>query len=215
MTSHTIDSDTDNRTTPRPAIALVIPNTLAALGLSGIIARMMPHAEICSFGSFEAMENSQGKMFFHYFITVPILLNHASFFIQRQHQTIVLVHGEDTRHLPQGFHKLNVLESEQRLVRAFLQLANAAHNKRGVMPQPVRQAQGCTSNDGLLTPRERDVLRELIKGKTNKEIANDLGIALATVISHRKNIADKLGVKHLAALTIYAVTHGIVKAEDI
>ena len=48
-----------------------------------------------------------------------------------------------------------------------------------------------------------------------KEIAHTLGVEISTVISHRKNLAEKMGTKNMAALTIFAVTHGIVKAEDI
>ena len=201
----------------RPAIALIIPNTLTALGLSGILSRMMPHAEIVSFSNFNElkMEMERGRMFFHFFITVSILLNHAVFFIQQQHKTIVLVHGDDIRHLPQGFHTLNVLQSEQQLVRAFLRLAEGAHHRSGMLPESVREAQGEPSTDHLLTPRERDVLRLLVAGHTNKEIATTLGIELSTVITHRKNITEKLETKNMAALTIFAVTHGLVKAEEI
>ena len=54
-----------------------------------------------------------------------------------------------------------------------------------------------------------------MEGNTSKEIAHTLGVEISTVISHRKNLAEKMGTKNMAALTIFAVTHGIVKAEDI
>ncbi len=201
----------------RPAIALIIPNTLTALGLSGLLTRMVPHAEIALFHDFrEAEEETErGKAFFHYFTTAPVLLNHAAFFLRHQQKTIVLVHGDDVRHLPQGFHTLNVLQSEKELVRAFLLLAEGAHNRGGRIPDSVREAQGERDVAHLLTPRERDVLRLLVEGNTSKEIAHTLGVEISTVISHRKNLAEKMGTKNMAALTIFAVTHGIVKAEDI
>lgn len=201
----------------RPAIALIIPNTLTALGLSGLLTRMVPHAEIALFHDFrEAEEETErGKAFFHYFTTAPVLLNHAAFFLHHQQKTIVLVHGDDVRHLPQGFHTLNVLQSEKELVRAFLLLAEGAHNRGGRIPDSVREAQGERDVAHLLTPRERDVLRLLVEGNTSKEIAHTLGVEISTVISHRKNLAEKMGTKNMAALTIFAVTHGIVKAEDI
>lgn len=49
----------------------------------------------------------------------------------------------------------------------------------------------------------------------NKEIAEKLNISITTVISHRKNIQDKLGVKSVSALTIYAVMHGFVDVNKI
>jgi DNA-binding CsgD family transcriptional regulator len=55
----------------------------------------------------------------------------------------------------------------------------------------------------------------IVQGNTNKEIADILSISLATVITHRKNIMDKLGMKSVSALTIYAVMHGYVDINRI
>jgi DNA-binding NarL/FixJ family response regulator len=55
----------------------------------------------------------------------------------------------------------------------------------------------------------------IVQGYINKEIAEKLNIGLATVITHRKNIMDKLGFKSVSALTIYAVTHGYVDINKI
>lgn len=70
-------------------------------------------------------------------------------------------------------------------------------------------------NEELLSVREKDVLRCLIQGKSNKEVADQLCISTHTVISHRKNISEKTGIKSLAGLTIYAIVHGIVNIESI
>ena len=53
------------------------------------------------------------------------------------------------------------------------------------------------------------------KPSVAKEIADKLNISLTTVISHRKNITEKLGIKSVAGLTIYAVMHGYVEADRI
>jgi len=55
----------------------------------------------------------------------------------------------------------------------------------------------------------------IVQGHINKEIADRLNIALATVITHRRNIMDKLGLKSVSALTIYAVMHGYVDINKI
>lgn len=60
-----------------------------------------------------------------------------------------------------------------------------------------------------LTPRERDVLRGIVRGLTNKEIAVQLEISTRTVESHRESLMLKLGVKHVAALTRIALEEGI------
>lgn len=61
-----------------------------------------------------------------------------------------------------------------------------------------------------LSQRETDVLRELVSGKTNKEIADTLCISVNTVITHRKNISGKLGIRSVSGLSLYAMMNGLV-----
>lgn len=66
-----------------------------------------------------------------------------------------------------------------------------------------------------LTGREKEVLRLIALGYTNKSIAETLYISTHTVISHRKNITDKLGIKSIPGLTVYAIIKKIVTQDDI
>ncbi|AXA44539.1 MULTISPECIES: two-component system response regulator MctR [Rhizobium] len=61
-----------------------------------------------------------------------------------------------------------------------------------------------------LTPRERDILGLIVAGRSNKEIADVLGITSATTETHRKNLKRKLGITTTAGLIRYALDHGIV-----
>ncbi len=61
-----------------------------------------------------------------------------------------------------------------------------------------------------LTKRETTVLIEVAKGLTNKEIANKLNVSTYTVISHRKNIVSKTGIKSVAGLTVYALLNNLI-----
>jgi len=61
-----------------------------------------------------------------------------------------------------------------------------------------------------LSKRETAVLVELAKGKTNKEIADTLNVSVHTIISHRRNIIQKTGIKSVAGLTVYAMMHNLV-----
>lgn len=70
-----------------------------------------------------------------------------------------------------------------------------------------------SSNQQFLSEREIDVLRLLVTGNSNKEIADKLFISVYTVISHRKNISLKTGIKSLSGLTIYAVTQNIISID--
>ena len=65
-----------------------------------------------------------------------------------------------------------------------------------------------------LTNRELDVLGLLVKGFSNKQIADELYISIHTVITHRKNITSKLGIKSIAGLAIYGVINNIIDVDD-
>ena len=66
-----------------------------------------------------------------------------------------------------------------------------------------------------LSDREKEILKNIACGLSNKEIADRLFISVHTVISHRKNITQKLGIKSISGLAIYAVINNIVEAADI
>lgn len=66
-----------------------------------------------------------------------------------------------------------------------------------------------------ISQRELDVLRLVALGLLNKEIADKLNISLNTVLSHRKNITSKLGIKTVSGLIFYCITHGHIATEEI
>lgn len=76
-------------------------------------------------------------------------------------------------------------------------------NNQASPPHPVLQ-------DGLLTPAERGILKEIALGKTTKEIAAERNLSFHTVNSHRKNIFRKLSVNNAHEATKYAMKAGIV-----
>lgn len=64
---------------------------------------------------------------------------------------------------------------------------------------------------GELSAREREILVCVAKGMLNKEIADKLNISVYTVISHRKNITRKTGIKTVAGLTVYALLNNLIE----
>ncbi len=66
-----------------------------------------------------------------------------------------------------------------------------------------------------LSVRESEVLKLIVRGKLNKEIADELSISFNTVLTHRKNITSKLGIKSVPGLTLYAYISGLVSSEEI
>ena len=66
-----------------------------------------------------------------------------------------------------------------------------------------------------LSEREQEVLIAVVKGLINKEIASTLNISIHTVMSHRKNITRKTGIKSISGLTVYALFKNLIKQEDV
>lgn len=66
-----------------------------------------------------------------------------------------------------------------------------------------------------LSEREKDILVAAVKGQTNKEISQAFNISIHTVISHRKNVTRKTGIKSLSGLTVYALLNNLVNPSEI
>jgi DNA-binding NarL/FixJ family response regulator len=77
-------------------------------------------------------------------------------------------------------------------------------------PQLAKPAALKGERDSGLTARELEVLRHIVAGKSNKEIAAELGLSANTVGVHRANIMDTLGIHKTAELVVYAIRNGLV-----
>jgi DNA-binding NarL/FixJ family response regulator len=66
-----------------------------------------------------------------------------------------------------------------------------------------------------LSEREKIILKNVAKGLTNREIAEILHLSAHTVITHRKNITSKLGIKSISGLTVYAILNNIISMDDL
>lgn len=66
-----------------------------------------------------------------------------------------------------------------------------------------------------LSDREKEILTSLVEGHTNKEIASIYNLSVHTVISHRKNISRKTGIKTVSGLTVYALLNNLIKTDDV
>lgn len=66
-----------------------------------------------------------------------------------------------------------------------------------------------------LTPREKEIIRRIVKGLSNKEIAAEINLSVNTVMTHRRNIASKLRIHSPAGLTIFAIVSKLVSLDEI
>lgn len=191
-----------------PKIAIVDPNTLAAIGLKGVLQNVMPIMTVDSFGTFAELEMNHPEEYVHFFVAMTIVLDNRDFFLNYKRRTIVLTTSVES--MMDGFHCLCINVPEKQLIRSLLSLQQSAHaHGRNLPPMPKVLQQK------VLSDREIEVMNLIVQGFINKEIAEQLNIALSTVVTHRRNIMEKLGVKSVSALTIYAVTHGYVDISKI
>ncbi len=98
---------------------------------------------------------------------------------------------------------VNINDSPDKIITSIEKLLKSDH-----------QISGHFQNQENLSERENDVLKLLVTGNANKEIADKLNISIHTVISHRKNISQKTGIKSVSGLTIYAVVNNIISIDS-
>lgn len=96
-----------------------------------------------------------------------------------------------------GYNILSPTAAAEKIVEQIKELASSI-------------GQADTLSDRRLSARETEVLRCLAGGLTAKEIADKLCISTNTVVTHRKNISAKLGIRSLSGLTLYAVMNGLL-----
>ena len=81
-------------------IAIIDPNTLAALGLRTILEEMLPETIVRTFSSYAALMDDTPDMYAHYFVSSHIYFEHTAFFLERRPKTIVLTTGEVSLPVP-------------------------------------------------------------------------------------------------------------------
>lgn len=185
-------------------IAILLPDTLQAVGLECILNEYFSSLTISRFTNYPDFTQKSAEMADFYFTNANYFLLHIDFFLPRRAKTIVLMqHTMDALPLSGA---MNLIAEEAPLetlieqIESFLSLADANSH---------------SENNKGLSVREVNVLRLVVSGYTNKEIADQLSISLNTVLTHRKNITAKLGVKTVSGLTFYAIMNGYISGTDM
>ncbi len=195
---------------PTLEIAIVDSNILSALGLQPILTDIIPGVEVNCFISFDDLQTADHGQFVHYFVASRIYFEHVAYFRENGRRIIVLVNGELQ---VAGVPTLNVCQPENALVKSLLAVHRKGHPhgvpSHGKMPHHPHQS------PSLLSQREIEVAILLARGFINKEIADRLCISVTTVITHRKNIMEKLGARSLADIIIYVVMNGLVDVGEL
>ena len=178
----------------RPVIAILTANVLVGVGLRSILEKAVPAADVELFGNFQEFAEADPERFIHYFVTAQLFAAHNAFFRARSHRTIVLANGQT----PAGVHCIDVQTDEERFVHSLMRLQHSVRRPEHALPVQPQAAQPLIAG-----------------GLINKQVAARLGIGLTTVISHRRNIMEKLGIRTAAGLVVYALAAGYVDPDGM
>ncbi|MBR4689919.1 MAG: helix-turn-helix transcriptional regulator [Bacteroidales bacterium] len=193
-------------------IAIIDTNSLSSIALQSILIDIIPQVEVQIYSSVQQLQDNQSDEIVHYFASSNIVFNSMDFFVPLKRKTIVLCEGDGKLMRDNGFRTLNISQPENSLLKELLSLHQMGH-PHGHASLEQKHGAGAVSTE--LSSREQEVLKYVVLGYFNKEIAERLHITMATVAFHRNNISEKLGSRSLGHLTIYAVMHGIVKIEEL
>ena len=109
---------------------------------------------------------------------------------------------------------------DKNILKNFKEVIELSDNKQKVINKMLNlqnnNDEASAQNESVdLSNREVDVLVCVAKGMTNKDISDMLNISVHTVITHRKNIVKKTGIKSVSGLTVYALLNNLVEESEI
>jgi len=190
-------------------IAVLEPSQIVFEGISNILSKSGSYFKLFRIDTLNEIESIYGSEKLNLAIINPTQIqNRTKEFLavkKSLNETIWigLVYTFVDQHLLSLFDKtIDITDSPE----SIIELINKLNERDNHSSQTTEQEQ--------LSEREIEVLKLLVAGLSNKEIADKLFISIHTVISHRKNISQKTGIKSQAGLTIYAISNKIIQIED-
>lgn len=199
-----------------PVIAIISEDTLECMALRSILWDMFPQIELLTYSGFGDFVADSQHFFVHFFVSDAILFHNQGEFDQLKKQTIVLTHGVSPILNAAGYRSLDITLPESDLVKSLLHIHEDGHRAHH---EAQKRSQGAAMPEKMLTEeltdREKEVLRLIVKGYINKEIADRLSLSVPTVVFHRNNICEKLRTRSIGRLTVYAVFSGLVELNEI
>ena len=179
-----------------PRAVIFMSNALAAIGISHLLeSHFSVASHIASSADEVSIAMQDGT---DYIVTdAATYVTHLSLLLPHGRHTIVF--SDSTALTTSGVTVIATSRGERHIVECLNTLLS---------PKPIHSHKA-----SMLSSREVDGLRLVASGLINKEIATRLNISINTVLTHRKNITAKLGIKSVSGLTFYAMMHGIISPE--
>lgn len=169
-------------------VTLLLDDTLQGIGLRYLLRQYFDIDADMAASVDESCDSASSL----YFVSPRVFASSMDFFIPRRARTVIT--GES----------LDINSNESLLIEQLDRILKTVEQRR---PEDTASAE--------LSQREIEVLSLVAAGLINKEIADRLNISFNTVLSHRKNITAKLGIKSVSGLSVYAMMNGYISESDL
>lgn len=173
-------------------IAILLNDTLQRIGMQSIVEEFFPQIDV-------VCEMSQCVESHIYITDSATYASMQDFFITRRARCLVVSSRNSESESPRIISTETPLEKIVDEITSLINLARSCDD-------------GSQTGNEELSAREIQVLTLIVSGAINKEIAAKLNISLNTVLTHRKNITTKLGIKTVSGLTLYSLMHGYIRS---
>lgn len=175
----------------RFSIAIIHDSTLVSIGLYKILNDMFNIKPYCynTLSSPLSLEE-----FDLYIISSELYSVNTELFTPRKHKCILVTQKDYSTSEKDNI--ISQFSSEEQIIN--------------IISKNITRLDEIKTSQTDLSKREIEVLKLIVKGCINKEIADTLNISINTVLSHRKNITTKLGIKSVSGLSVYAMMNGLI-----
>lgn len=190
-------------------IAIVEPSYIIRKGMVYALSQLDEVTKVIEIQSLDTLKNQYDIHRPDVLVINPILLGQST----RQDLKLQLNVEKDTVVLA----LINNLLDEQvhRSYDGVIMINDSKAKISSVVIDSCSKKQNTVNDQEELSEREIEILISVVKGMSNKEIADFHNISIHTVITHRRNITRKLKVHSISGLTIYAIINNLIDISDI
>lgn len=179
-------------------ITLILPDTVQRRGMQSILDEFFPEVEYLTLTPKQTGTLGENDIC----ITDTInYISHQDFFANFSGRCAVITGG--TQHIGTELSNIQMIRGTDTFDVIIDSLGEFIHH---IIPDTDEHEQ-----EDKLSAREIQILTLVVSGSINKEIASELNISINTVLTHRRNITSKLGIRTVSGLTLYALMHGYIK----
>jgi DNA-binding CsgD family transcriptional regulator len=182
----------------RSRVLIVAHNQLAGIGLRTILQDCFSPASV---SLSQELDPARLNAYDYVFLSARAYIRYHNTLLATKAQVIVLTEEDHRRDRHRYPLTLCIAQRESGMIEDLENIF-------------LRHSAPVASIANSLSAREIEVLKLVARGHINKHIADTLSISLHTVISHRKNITSKLGIKTVSGLTMYAMLNGLISSKD-